>query len=126
MARAPSDGPTASDLSRMRGDVCAGSPDALRNGAVNVGRHTMPSLGEFDWREPLKRVTAPVLVLHGAREVIPVSAAAEWSAAFPDARLLLLEGAGHFPYVEAPEAFFPAVDTFLQGRWPAEAQSPSR
>jgi len=65
-----------------------------------------------------------VLVLHGSQDPIPVSAAKEWAAAFPNARLLLLEGVGHFPYVEAPGAFFPAVDVFLAGEWPKEAQSP--
>lgn len=112
------------DMAKMRGDVCAGSPEALRNGALVVGRHTMASLGDFDWRDSLESVTAPVLVLHGSEDVIPVSAATEWAVAFPNARLLLLEGVGHFPYVEAPEAFFPAVDAFLAGSWPEEAQRP--
>lgn len=66
----------------------------------------------------------PVVVLHGSEDVIPVSAAAEWTTAFPNSRLLLLEGVGHFPYVEAPEAFFPAIDSFLGGKWPEGAQSP--
>ena len=112
------------DMTKMRGDVCAGSPEALRNGTLVVGRHTMASLGDFDWRNSLQRVAAPVLVLHGSEDVIPVSAAAEWTTAFPNSRLLLLEGVGHFPYVEAPEAFFPAIDAFLGGRWPEGAQSP--
>lgn len=112
------------DMARMRGDVCAGSPEALRNGALVVGRHTMASLGDFDWRNSLQRVTAPVLVLHGSEDVIPASAAAEWTTAFPNARLLLMEGVGHFPWVEAPEAFFPAIDAFLGGKWPEKAQSP--
>jgi pimeloyl-ACP methyl ester carboxylesterase len=39
-----------------------------------------------------------------------------------DGRLLLLEGVGHFPYVEVPERFFAAVEEFLLGRWPMGAQ----
>lgn len=112
------------DMTRTRGDFCAGSPDALRNAGLAVGRNTMASLGDFDWRDSLERVSSPVLVLHGSQDPIPVSAAREWAAAFPNGRLLLLEGVGHFPYVEAPEAFFPAVDAFLSGGWPEEAQSP--
>ena len=107
---------------RRRGDCCAGAPAALSNGALVVGRHTMASLGDFGRRDSLRGVTTTVLVLHGSREVIPLGAAAEWNAAFPDARLLLLEGAGHFPYVEAPAAFFPPIEEFLRGRWPKEAQ----
>lgn len=112
------------DMTKMRGDVCAGSPEALRNGTLVVGRHTMASLGDFDWRDSLRHVSAPVLVLHGSEDVIPVSAAAEWATAFPNARLLLLEGVGHFPYVEAPEAFFSAVDAFLGGKWPEGVRGP--
>ena len=112
------------DMTKARGDYCAGSPEALRNAGLAVGRHTMASLGDFDWRDPLTRVSSPVLVLHGSQDPIPTSAAKEWAAAFPNARLLLVEGVGHFPYVEAPEAFFPAVDAFLAGEWPEGAQSP--
>ena len=110
------------DIAKTRGDFCAGSPEALRNAGLAVGRHTMASLGDFDWRDSLSRVNAPVLVLHGSQDPIPASAAKEWVAAFANARLLLLEGVGHFPYVEAPEAFFPAVDAFLAGEWPEQAQ----
>jgi proline iminopeptidase len=112
------------DMTKTRGDFCTGSPEALRNAGLAVGRHTMASLGDFDWRDSLKRVSSPVLVLHGSEDPIPVSAAKEWAAAFPNARLLLLEGVGHFPYIEAPEAFFPAVDAFLAGEWPKGVQSP--
>jgi hypothetical protein len=31
------------------------------------------------------------------------------------------KGCWHFPYVEAPEAFFPAVAQFLAGTWPEAA-----
>jgi pimeloyl-ACP methyl ester carboxylesterase len=55
--------------------------------------------------------------------VIPVSSAAEWRAALPDARLLVLDGVGHFPYLEAPAAFFPAMDVFLRGEWPDAARA---
>ena len=62
------------DMTKTRGDFCAGSPEALRNAGLAVGRHTVASLGDFDWRDSLERVNAPVLVLHGSRDPIPVSA----------------------------------------------------
>lgn len=34
---------------------------------------------------------------------------------------MLFDGSGHFPYVEALDAFFHAVDEFLRGRWPSGA-----
>jgi proline iminopeptidase len=109
--------------SRSKGDFCAGTPEALRNKIVGVDRFTMPSLGEWDWRPSLRGVTAPALVIHGTADVLPVTSARAWAAALPNARLLLLEGIGHFPYLEAPEIFFSAIDEFLQGRWPEGTQA---
>lgn len=112
-------------LSRSKGDFCFGTPAALANKIAGVDRYTVASLGEYDWRLPLRAVTAPALVLHGSADVISVGSAREWAAALADARLLLLHGTGHFPYLEAPEAFFAALDEFVSGRWPREAQAAS-
>ena len=111
---------------RTRGDFCAGSPDALRNKVAAVDRFTIASLGDWDWRPSLQAVTARALVIHGTRDVIPVDAAREWAAALPNSRLLLLDGIGHFPYLEAPGRFDAAVNAFQQGRWPDGAQAVAR
>ena len=108
---------------RSRGDFCAGTPEALTNKLKSVDRFTMPSLGEWDWRPALHAVAAPALVIHGTVEFIPLESAREWAAALPSGRLLLLDGSGHFPYLEVPERFFAATETFLGGRWPAGAEA---
>jgi proline iminopeptidase len=108
---------------RSRGDFCAGTPEALANKVRSVDRFTTPSLGEWDWRPALRAVTAPALVIHGTADFIPLESAREWTASLPNARLLLLTGSGHFPYVEMPERFFAAAEEFLQGQWPAGAES---
>lgn len=108
--------------SRSTGDFCAGSPETLRNQLINVGRYTEASLGEWDWRSSLREVAAPSLIIHGSVDPLPMEGAREWAEVLPNGRLLLLEGVGHFPYVEAPERFFPAVEVFLQGEWPAGAR----
>lgn len=106
----------AAARSRSKGDFCAGTPESRRNKPANVDRYTVPSLGAFDWREELRHVTAPALVVHGSSDVIPIDSSREWAAALPNARLAVLDGIGHFPYLEAPEQFFPTVNTFLAGR----------
>ncbi|MDX1647966.1 MAG: alpha/beta fold hydrolase [Longimicrobiales bacterium] len=108
--------------SRTRGDFCAGTPEAIRNGLENVGRYTMASLGDWDWRPSLADVTAPTLVLHGTADPLPLEGARDWARALPNARLLVLDGVGHFPYLEAPERFFSAVTDFVGEDWPAEAR----
>lgn len=50
-------------LDRSKGDFCFGTPAALANKIAAVDRHTIASLGEYDWREPLRGVAAPTLVL---------------------------------------------------------------
>lgn len=100
---------------RSQGDFCADAPESRHNKFVNIDRLVYASLGQWDWRPALRRVHAPALVIHGAEDVLPVAGGREWAAALPDARFVLLPGAGHFPYVEAPEAFFSAVNAFLEG-----------
>ena len=111
----------AAARARSRGDFCAGTPESRNNKTLSVDRYTVPSLGAFDWRGTLGAVRAPVLIVHGSADVIPVDSAREWAAALPDARLWVMDGVGHFPYLEAPAPFFDAVQAFLDGAWPAAA-----
>ncbi len=106
--------------SQMKGDVCAGSSESLRN-KQNVAKFTFASLGNWDWTSSLGKVVVPTLIIHGERDPLPIEGARKWAAAMPNARLLELKGIGHFPYVEAPESFFAAVDSFLRGEWPEGA-----
>lgn len=106
--------PTAA--ARSKGDFCAGSTESRRNSMNSVGRFTMASLGDWDWRVTLSSVSAPVLIVHGMLDPLPSVGAQAWTAALPQARLLLLEGIGHFPYLEAPDRFFREVDQFLRER----------
>jgi proline iminopeptidase len=54
---------------------------------------------------------APVLILH--RKEDPLDTTAELRETFPKAQVVLLENAGHFPWVEQPEAFFAPLSSFL-------------
>lgn len=105
----------------LRSNRCAGSPDALRL-TPWVGEQIWDSLGAFDLRPGVGRVTAPVLVIHGVADVIPIEAAREWRASYPIARLLLARRSGHLIHVEEPDLFFGAVEAFLAGDWPEGAE----
>ena len=112
-------------LRRTRGDFCAGTPEALRNKVASVDRYTFASLGDWDWRLALRGVRARTLVLQGRADVFPPESAREWVAALPNARLLVLDAVGHFPYLEAPDRFGLAVDAFMAGGWPSGAVADS-
>lgn len=81
------------------------------------------SFGSFDWRPHLDSVTIPRLVIHGAQDPIPLEGNREWVASQPSARILIVEGAGHWPHYEQPDVVLPAIDAFLSGRWPSGSKS---
>jgi pimeloyl-ACP methyl ester carboxylesterase len=71
----------------------------------------------------VRRVAAPVLVVHGTKDrSAPYGAGREWALTLPNARLLSVRDAGHAPWIEAPQKVLPALDTFLRGHWPEAAE----
>jgi len=111
---------TGEAASRMKGNVCAGSAESLKN-KRNVDKYTFASLGNWDWTTSLGRIVVPTLIIQGELDPLPIESARKWAAAMPNARLVELKGIGHFPHVETPEVFFAAVDRFLRGDWPEGA-----
>lgn len=97
----------------MRGDFCAAPPAAIRNQLV-IGDYTWASFADWDWRDDFHQVHVPVIIVAGTREPLPVESFREWEAAFPEARLVFIEGAGHFPYLEKPARFFATVERALR------------
>ena len=77
--------------------------------------------GAWDWRSEAATVTAPVLTVHGMRDNLPIAASREWVQSFPNARLLLIDGAGHYPHFERPDVFTASLATFFNGDWPSNA-----
>ncbi len=65
----------------------------------------------FDLRPALKKLEAPVLVIHGAAD--PLESAAEVHQSITGSRLEIIEGAGHFPWLEKPEKVYGALVGFL-------------
>jgi proline iminopeptidase len=103
--------------SRFRGDLCFGGDEAIRQQQI-VNQHVWNTMGEFDLRPAAHAVTATTLVIHGVGDNIPLAASEAWTAAIPNARLLVIEGAGHVAQVERPDVFFPAIERFIAGDWP--------
>jgi pimeloyl-ACP methyl ester carboxylesterase len=68
-----------------------------------------------DWLNgTLGRADMPVLVVWGRQDaLIPVAYAAPLAAEFPHAELVVLDGCGHVPIGDCPEAFDRAVVPFL-------------
>ena len=109
----------------FKGDVCAGPPESVRQWRT-TNYHVWQSLGDYNLVPKLGAVKAPVLVIHGAADVIPLKSSEFWAFGYPNARLLVIQKAGHIAQVETPEIFFPAIETFLKGTFPGEARKIER
>ena len=72
------------------------------------------SLGDYDLTTPglLDSVSVPTLIVHGRQDPIPL-ASSEAAAKAMHARLVVLDGSGHVPYVEQPQPLFDAIRAFL-------------
>jgi len=68
----------------------------------------------FDLRPDLTRVTAPTLIVAGQEDfILHPSACREAADSIANARLVVMEDVGHFPWVERPEELTRLVDLFL-------------
>jgi proline iminopeptidase len=94
------------DQARMRGNPELGPHGSELTRRVNVV-------------DQLGRIDCPTLVCVGALDpVAPVAAAQEIVDALPDrvAQLEVLDGAGHFPWKDVPDRYWPLVTEFVAQR----------
>ena len=76
----------------------------------------------------LGRVDSPTLVVVGELDpVTPVAAAEEIVEALPEGigQLVIIDGAGHFTWLDAPDRFWPLIIDFIYGTRGRES-APSR
>jgi proline iminopeptidase len=102
-------------LHRARGDICSYSPGAIRAG-FETGEADIASLGRWNWRPLLARINAEALVVEGEMTNVPLEDARSWAEWLPHAKLLLIPGAGHQAWLDAPEAVIHDISDFLQGQ----------
>ena len=100
---------------RRRGSSCDAPPEGVRNYFV-VNEATFASLGDYDFRPLLARLRMPAMVIEGERSIpSTVESARVMARSLPNATLVLVPEAGHYPQVERPDVFFPVVEEFLSG-----------
>jgi pimeloyl-ACP methyl ester carboxylesterase len=93
-------------LTRLALDASRNGPSSLLRGGLYAAR--------ADVREEARAIQAPTLLVWGDRDtIVPFAVADEWRRAIPQARLVVLGGAGHVPMAERPVAFIEALREFL-------------
>jgi proline iminopeptidase len=105
----------------VKSDLCTAPPEAIRYGMTKTNPATFGSLGDWNWTSDLAKVTAPVLVIHGEEDAIPMAMVNRWITALPNARIVRLKETAHFPHAERPAIVYKAIEEFLHGGWPAGA-----
>jgi pimeloyl-ACP methyl ester carboxylesterase len=84
---------------------------------------TMRSLPRrWDFTRKAMSIRAPTLVIQGDLDfAVSPDGARRWAELIPDARLIMLSGAGHLTYVERSDRVLPSLMRFFLGGWPPEA-----
>lgn len=76
-----------------------------------------------DLRAELPQLELPVLLIHGNRDTLAPFEASQWMAGqLPDARLEIIAGASHAPFLSHPQKFMTAVHAFMKDSSPLETQ----
>ena len=82
--------------------------------ASEVMRRTLSIVVNTDMTPLMPRVTVPVLLLWGERDTAtPLSDGQQMARLMPNAALVPVANAGHFPFLDAPQVFYPVLDAFL-------------
>jgi pimeloyl-ACP methyl ester carboxylesterase len=77
-------------------------------------RPTLVKLVNADLRPYMPRIAAPTLLVWGADDTdTPVAMAQEMERLIPDAGLVVLQGAGHYSYLDQPARFARIVSHFV-------------
>jgi pimeloyl-[acyl-carrier protein] methyl ester esterase len=82
----------------------------LANLTVEQAELELAALEKVDFRAVLGQIKAPTLIIHGDKdEICPLGAAIYMYGAIPGSQLVMLEGVGHAPMIEAPDRFKEAL-----------------
>lgn len=108
-------GSTHADRLRWFAEGCTPEPDSehIRRWVINILSRTSPEAAarimdvvqgqQADWPTLLSMLQMPALVIHGQLAVRVTTAAMKYLAsALPDARLEILDDAGHLPAISQP------------------------
>jgi len=89
--------------------------DALRAGPITIARAARELL-RTDLTSRLTHITTPTLIVWGRHDtIVPPTVGEQLSRSLPDARLALIDNAGHNPMWDQPDVFNHVVTDFLAG-----------
>jgi len=110
------------NASRVPTDFCEYANESPSRFQWRVDK-TMRSLPRhWDYTQKAMTIRAPTLVIQGDQDfAVSPDGARRWAEIIPEARLIMLAGAGHLAYIERSDRVLPALLRFFLGDWPPEA-----
>ena len=94
---------------------------------VEVWIHTLRDLLEMDLRDAIEHVRVPSLVIVGDRDLLtPKTSAQALRSALPDARAVVITGAGHISMLERHEVFNEVLSGYLDQMLEVDGDGASR
>lgn len=94
-------------------------PETLPSGQVTLGRDYAASVLEMDAVESIRSYPGPVLIVHGTKDpIVDLSYAEKAAGAYANAKLVVIENAGHGFYWKADRIADNAVTDFLKTSTP--------
>jgi proline iminopeptidase len=86
------------------------TPGTCHAATARILETAMPT---YDLRPGLAKLHVPTLVLQGRQDPLDLAMAAETRDAIPGAKLVIVERAGHFSWLDNPGGFTEALNSFL-------------
>ena len=71
-------------------------------------------LNNYDFYESISTIKKPVLIIHGDFDAIPLALPQKIQTSIPTSRLVVIQNAGHFPFIEKQKEFSHIVLDFLK------------
>ncbi len=84
---------------------------ALRNSLL---MHLGPEANRYDLHADLASLSVPTFIVAGEADVMPPEALQRLHEGISGSQLAVIRNCGHFPFLEQPDEFFPAVFRFLR------------
>ncbi len=105
----------APSVRTQRADLIAWSEREMSRNDPAAMASFWASMARQDFRSSLGAIKAPMLVIHGADSLVYGDGATEFVArTAPNAQRIVIDGAGHVPHLEAPDAFFNHITNFAR------------
>ena len=80
---------------------------------AQTGLAVWDSLRDYDVRQDLRKVAARTLIVQGTKDAIPLGSTQEIKDLITGSRLELIDGVGHYPFIEVNDRFTKLVKDFI-------------